>query len=206
MENSETQNTNADTTARSYSIASCKPIELNGKIFEAGAPKIVKAGAPEITSGFNNVHPVGKLKTIEGIVEKNIGDSIKPTTVKASGKNIPCLAPKIVVALSPGMREQNPIGFKFFDISQGLSSSYISCMLQDKNGNIWFGTKGGGVSKYDGSEFMTYTEKQGLPNNFVVSIVEDKNGSIWFGTDGGGACKYDGIRTAISGSVQKVAA
>ncbi len=196
-ENIQIQTAGSDTAPLSYSISSCKPIELKGKVFEAGAPKIVKAGAPEITSGFNNVHPVGKLKTIEGIVEKIISNNIKPTIVKASGKNIPCLAPKIVAALAPGMREQNPLGFKFFDISQGLNSSYISCMLQDKNGNIWFGTKGGGVSKYDGSEFITYAEKQGLPNNFVVSIVEDKNGNLWFGTDGGGVCKYDGENFTI---------
>jgi ligand-binding sensor domain-containing protein/serine phosphatase RsbU (regulator of sigma subunit) len=194
QEIAETQKENAAALAdsQSYSLATCKPIELKGKIIEGSAPKIVKAGTPEITSGFNNIHPVGKLKTIDGVTGLDISDSINPTTIKANGREIICADPKIVVALLPGMREQNPIGFKFFDIAQGLNSSYIACMLQDKNGNIWFGTKGGGVSKYDGSEFITYTEKQGLPNNFVVSMVEDKDGNIWFGTDGGGACRYDG--------------
>ncbi|MGZ4039084.1 MAG: two-component regulator propeller domain-containing protein [Bacteroidia bacterium] len=192
-ENTEAKNTTqtvADT--QSYSFPTGKPVELKGKVVEAGLPKIVKAGNPEVTSGFNNIHPVGKIKTIEGITSKNIGDSIKPTFVKATGKKIACSDPKIISALLPGMREQNPIGFKFFDIAQGLNSSYISAMLQDKNGNIWFGTKGGGVCKYDGNEFITYAEKQGLPNNFVVTIIEDKEGNIWFRTDGGGACKYDG--------------
>lgn len=189
----EKQSAITDTTSTQFnSVSSCKPIELKGKVFKSGAPKIVKASSPEITSGFNNVHPVGKIKIIEDIKSQNIGDSLNPSIVNAGGKQIACSNPKTVVALLPGMREQNPIGFKFFDISQGLNSSYISCMLQDKNGNIWFGTKGGGVSKYDGSEFIIYTEKQGLPNNFVVSMVEDKNSNIWFGTDGGGACKYDG--------------
>jgi ligand-binding sensor domain-containing protein/serine phosphatase RsbU (regulator of sigma subunit) len=194
QENTETkkENTTAVADSQSYYISSCKPILLKGKVTKGGEPKIVKAGEPEVTAGFNNIHPLGKLKIIEDIKSINISDSLKPTVVKANGKKIPCADPKTIVALLPGMREQNPIGFKFFDISQGLSSSYVACMLQDKNGNIWFGTKGGGVSKYDGSEFISYTEKQGLPNNFVVSIAEDKNGNIWFGTDGGGACKYDG--------------
>jgi ligand-binding sensor domain-containing protein/serine phosphatase RsbU (regulator of sigma subunit) len=184
-----TDTTNKSTT----SLSGCKPVLLKGKVIEAGAPKVVKAGSPAITAGFNNVHALGKLKVVEKATGTIINiDSIKPKTVKASPKIIPCLPAKTTVALSPAMREQNPIGFKFFDIAQGLSSSYISCMLQDKNGNIWFGTKGGGVCKYDGTDFMNYTEKQGLPNNFVVSIVEDKNGNLWFGTDGGGACKYDG--------------
>ncbi|MBL4625919.1 MAG: SpoIIE family protein phosphatase, partial [Flavobacteriales bacterium] len=57
---------------------------------------------------------------------------------------------------------------------------------------LWFGTNGGGVSKYDGKSFINFTVKQGLANNFVLSIAEDKNGNLWFGTNGGGVSKYDG--------------
>lgn len=178
---------------RTSPAGTLKPVKLTGKVVEAGKPKIVKAGKPEITAGFNNIHPVGELKVTDQVSGTAlISDSIKPQFVKASPRVVPCLPAKTTVALSPAMREQNPIGLKFFDIAQGLSSSYISCMMQDANGNIWFGTKGGGVCKYDGTEFMNYTEKQGLPNNFVVCMTEDKDGNLWFGTDGGGVCKYDG--------------
>jgi len=174
-------------------LTGCNPILLEGKIFEAGNPKLVKAGAPEVTTGFNNIHAVGQIKIVENVSGTELNpDSLKLQIVKATPRIIPCLPAKTTLALSPAMREQNPIGLKFFDIAQGLSSSYISCMLQDANGNIWFGTKGGGVCKYDGTDFMNYTEKQGLPNNFVVCMAEDKNSDLWFGTDGGGVCKYDG--------------
>jgi serine phosphatase RsbU (regulator of sigma subunit)/streptogramin lyase len=52
--------------------------------------------------------------------------------------------------------------------------------------------QGGGVSKYDGKSFTTFTTAQGLANNIVLSIAEDKNGNLWFGTQGGGVSKYDG--------------
>jgi len=65
-------------------------------------------------------------------------------------------------------------------------------MLEDKNGNIWFSTDGGGVSKYDGRSFLHYTEEEGLSNNYLVSMIEDKNGNLWFGTWGGGISLYDG--------------
>jgi ligand-binding sensor domain-containing protein len=65
-------------------------------------------------------------------------------------------------------------------------------MLEDKSGNLWFGTYGGGVNKYDGKSFTHYTDKEGLSNNIVLSILEDKNGNLWFGTNGGGASKFDG--------------
>ncbi len=65
-------------------------------------------------------------------------------------------------------------------------------MCEDKNGNIWFGTNGGGVNKYDGKTFTQYTEKQGLIKDDVRSILEDNNGLMWFGTNGGGVCRFDG--------------
>ena len=68
--------------------------------------------------------------------------------------------------------------------------------MQDKLGNIWFGTYGGGVTRYDGSTFTHFTEKEGLSNNFVVSMLEDRNGDLWFGTIKGGVTKYDGSRFA----------
>ncbi|MCX6297224.1 MAG: SpoIIE family protein phosphatase, partial [Bacteroidetes bacterium] len=90
--------------------------------------------------------------------------------------------------------------FTQYTTKEGLSNNFVSSMLQDKNGCIWFGTYGGGVNKYDptakdrtGSEsFVHFTEKEGLSNNNVTSMLEDKLGNIWFGTAGGGVNKYDG--------------
>jgi len=67
----------------------------------------------------------------------------------------------------------------------------VHCILQDKNGNLWFGTTGEGVYRYDGKEFTQFTEKNGLSNNKIWSILEDKSGNIWFGTDDG-ISRYDG--------------
>lgn len=67
----------------------------------------------------------------------------------------------------------------------------VHCSLQDKDGNLWFGTTGEGVYRYDGKEFTQFTKKDGLSNNTVWSILEDKSGNIWFGTDDG-VSRYDG--------------
>jgi ligand-binding sensor domain-containing protein len=81
---------------------------------------------------------------------------------------------------------------KNFNTEQGLALSTLGCAYCDKEGNLWFGTQGGGVSKYDGKTFTTYTTMQGLANNSILGITEDKTGNIWFATYGGGACKFDG--------------
>jgi len=67
----------------------------------------------------------------------------------------------------------------------------VHCSLQDKYGNLWFGTTGEGVYRYDGKEFTQFTEKDGLSNNKVWSVLEDTLGNIWFGTDDG-VSRYDG--------------
>jgi len=67
----------------------------------------------------------------------------------------------------------------------------VHCGLQDKAGNLWFGTTGEGVYCYNGKLFSHFTKKDGLSSNKVWSILEDRLGNIWFGTDSG-VCRYDG--------------
>jgi len=86
----------------------------------------------------------------------------------------------------------NGESFTHFTDKEGLSNNYVNSILEDKRGNLWFGTNGGGVSMYNGESFTHFTDKQGLSNNYVNSIIEDKNGNLWFGTNGGGVSMYNG--------------
>ena len=66
----------------------------------------------------------------------------------------------------------------------------IYCGIKDKNGNLWFGTSGEGVYRYDGKLFTQFTRNEGLCSNNVLSILEDKAGNILIGTDSG-LCQYN---------------
>ena len=55
--------------------------------------------------------------------------------------------------------------------------------VEDKSGNLWFGTWGGGVSKYDGKSFTTYSVAQGLSSNDVFSFFSTETG--FFGLEQG---------------------
>jgi ligand-binding sensor domain-containing protein/class 3 adenylate cyclase len=88
--------------------------------------------------------------------------------------------------------------FTTFTTTHGLANNIVRCIFEDRMGNIWFGTRGGGVSRYDGQSFTTFTTAQGLANNQVFSIAEDKSGNIWFGTYGGGVSRYDGNCQSIT--------
>jgi ligand-binding sensor domain-containing protein len=65
----------------------------------------------------------------------------------------------------------------------------IGCGLQDKYGNLWFGSNGEGIYRYNPSAgekpFTNFTMEDGLDNNIVYSILEDKGGIIWVGTKTG---------------------
>lgn len=75
--------------------------------------------------------------------------------------------------------------FRNFNVEDGLVQSQVLSICQGRDGNIWFGTNNGGVSKYDGNKFSSYTENDSLVNNVVFSITELKDGRMLFGTNGG---------------------
>jgi len=82
--------------------------------------------------------------------------------------------------------------FTTFTTEQGLPLSSIASSYRDRFGNLWFGTYGGGVSRYDGKSFTTFGIINGMPSNVILSIFEDSKGNMWFGTNRKGICKYDG--------------
>ncbi len=112
--------------------------------------------------------------------------------ILAKGKKVKYNKPQTSLAYSPSAKDNIITHLQYLDVDQGMNSSYVWSILEDKSGNLWFGTYGGGVSKYDGESFVHFTEKEGLSNNIVWSILEDKSGNLWFGTNGGGVSKYDG--------------
>lgn len=80
--------------------------------------------------------------------------------------------------------------FKTLDVKNGLSQNTVSCILQDRQGFMWFGTKDG-LNRFDGLSFRIFKkEESGLENNFITALHEDKEGNIWVGTDAGVAV-YD---------------
>lgn len=99
----------------------------------------------------------------------------------------------------PASSIHKPAAFTRFTTSEGLSSNEILCMLEDKHGNIWFGTRNAGVCKYDGQSypdgkagFTRYGEQEGLHGDRVVAIQEDHTGQMWFSTWGEGISTFDG--------------
>jgi len=82
--------------------------------------------------------------------------------------------------------------FEKYGVEEGLSSSKVYTVLQDRNDWIWLGTESG-VSRFDGSKFENFTSADGMAGGGVYSIEEDSLGRIWFGHLNGGLSMYTGI-------------
>ncbi|MBX3163121.1 MAG: histidine kinase [Bacteroidetes bacterium] len=74
--------------------------------------------------------------------------------------------------------------FKNYSVENGLPFVQVSCMYQDKNGYLWSGGYGG-LSRFDGKEFLNFNRKNGLINQNVNAICEDDAQNIYVGTNKG---------------------
>src|SRR5512139_1185924 len=75
-----------------------------------------------------------------------------------------------------------------FTAENGLSQNTVRCILQDRQGFLWFGTDDG-LDRYDGYDFQAFRHAPdipaGLPHNRVTALYEDPAGRLWVGTMGG---------------------
>ena len=71
------------------------------------------------------------------------------------------------------------------DIQVGYNPNYIVSMVVDDAGVVWCGTWGGGLSRFDGKEWKTWSTKEGLPGNHVFMLKQGKDGKLWIGTNKG---------------------
>jgi|SRR6478609_6686898 len=99
---------------------------------------------------------------------------------------------------NPNASKPNPTVIKNFkaaamapDFDTTLVSQYIRSIFQDSKGNLWFGSIGEGVVRYDVKTLTYFSNPDGLYSSSVFAINEDKNGNLWIGTDQG-VYKYDG--------------
>jgi len=129
-------------------------------------------------------------------------------------KLIPPVVTQLVDSISrlPIAPEAQGTGmFTNFGSDNGLVMESITSSLVESSGIIWIGTEGG-VSRYDGKTFTTYSIAQGLPSNGVRCIYQNNPDTIWFGADGGVSCyngrtfttfsNHEALRTSVRSMLQ----
>lgn len=91
--------------------------------------------------------------------------------------------------ISYSLAQSNSIKFNHIGSDQGLSQNFISCILQDKKGFMWFGTKDG-LNRFDGYSFVVYQhdsfDSTTISANYITTLLEDSRSLLWVGTLNGG--------------------
>jgi len=92
----------------------------------------------------------------------------------------------IACLLSLALRAQEPVLYHY-GVEDGLPSSEVYDIIQDRRGYIWIATDRG-LSRFDGYTFRNFTSQDGLPDNTVFNLHEDAHGRIWCLSSNGKLC------------------
>jgi signal transduction histidine kinase/CheY-like chemotaxis protein len=84
--------------------------------------------------------------------------------------------------------------FRHYGVNDGLPSSNIYTVVQDRQGFIWMGTRAGLV-RFDGVSFEVFRhdprDPTSLPGDDVSSVLADDHGRLWVGGEGSGINLFD---------------
>lgn len=110
------------------------------------------------------------------------------------------------VGTTDGLNEINKLTGKIqhikqnaLNINSGPATNYILSLLEDRSGNLWIGTRGGGLSKMShdpgGNAFFEHysfdpENESSISADNVHTIFQDLSGTIWVGTGCGGLIEH----------------
>lgn len=139
-------------------------------------------GISEYDGSFTNIN------------QASVGDSMLSnyiTTIAIDANNNKWLG-----TLSYGMTQldENNNWVKNYRVADGLYNNFVQDIDIDSQGNFWiclFASYNGdgGITKYNGSNWDSYTVADGLADAHVIRLAVDKNDVIWIAT-GNGVSKF----------------
>ena len=78
--------------------------------------------------------------------------------------------------------------YRMFTTENGLTSSLVNYIFEDRKGLIWIATEDG-LNKYDGVKITSYRHKEdddtSLASNYVSTLIEDAQGNLIVSTYSG---------------------
>jgi ligand-binding sensor domain-containing protein len=106
-----------------------------------------------------------------------------PATTLGSSLLLLLLCCSIAPALA-----QKPEDYQMIDASSGLPHQFVTGIVQDERGFMWFGTRNGLV-RYDGHSYLNFTVSTAggkLSSNHVTALLLDHDKkTLWIGTETG---------------------
>lgn len=76
----------------------------------------------------------------------------------------------------------------YITMNEGLPNNFVDDIYKDRQGFLWISMSGGGLSRYDGYEFVNFTPATPhcrLKSNFIRKVYEDNFQRLWVVSEGG---------------------
>ena len=84
-----------------------------------------------------------------------------------------------------GLARFDGMRFRVFGLRDGLLTVQTRCLLEDREGALWIGTYGGGLSRLKDGRITNWIQGPVLGGNVINGLAEDGEGSVWVATLGG---------------------
>ncbi len=102
--------------------------------------------------------------------------------------------PEVETAVRSETELKRSARFTHLTTENGLAHNHVEVMMQDSHRFMWIGT-GGGLNRFDGYGFTTYTHDPDNPNslsgNRIHDLLEDHSGRIWIAYGETGFGRFD---------------
>jgi signal transduction histidine kinase/streptogramin lyase/ActR/RegA family two-component response regulator len=93
---------------------------------------------------------------------------------------------RLLVPTDDGLVRQNGSNWELIDNHKGLLENDISSVLSDREGSLWIGCAGAGLSRMAGhGEWDAWLQEDGLADSSVWAIQGAGDGRLWLGTNKG---------------------
>ena len=115
---------------------------------------------------------------------------------------------RLWIGLIHGLAWMDPATGRFFSYfreeaeSRSLPDDYIVSLFEDRGGNLWIGTKSGGLAKWNPRTWAfghaRASVEEGFTDRNITSFAEDGLGRLWIGTFGSGINLVDRSRNHVT--------
>lgn len=157
---------------------SCELVDKDGNLwFSIGGEGVYR---------YNGVS-FENFTTKDGLCDNDAGDIIQ------------CKSGSILIGTKSGICLYDGEKFSRYLDTDPTTQFQISSLMEDRDGNIWFGTMQDGIYRYDGQSLTNFLNNNdhpfnlGNPYQLIQDILQDREGNIWFSSwNRGGVWCYDG--------------
>jgi signal transduction histidine kinase/ligand-binding sensor domain-containing protein len=108
-------------------------------------------------------------------------------------KNVRKFLAGLIIIFTPILASTQQVSFSPISLL-GLDA-FVSGITQDNNGFLWFSTNSNGIYKYNGTEYINYTNEENnfnfISSNRVECIHSGTDGKIWIGSFENGLDCFD---------------